>query len=316
MPASGDATSISLGILGAVGGDVAGSAYGLELLGKEGALLTPRSTFTDHSVMTLATAEVLLDGGSYAEVYRRYGRKYPYRGYGERFSRWLASDTMEPSGSLSDGSATRVSPVGFFGADLVQVLAEAACSAVVTHRHPEGIKGAQAVAGAIFLARTGANKRTIRSFVESTFGYDLSCSWDHGCSDASAGGSCSSAVAEALRIFLDSSDYLDALRKAVLLGGEGNARACIAGGVGAAFYRAIPESFAQGVLARLDGELRLLLERFDRQYGVKPLADQGATGKGAPAPLGSFGGGAHCFRQSPPHSSGASWSLAANPKEV
>lgn len=260
-----------IALLGAVGGDVAGSIYEFRPDKREDIpLLTAESTFTDDSVLTLATAEVLLEGGTYAEAYHHYGRTYPGRGYGGNFSRWLASDRPEPYGSFGNGSAMRVSPVGFFCGSMAQVLSEAARSAAVTHDHPEGIKGAQAVAGAIFLARTGEDKRTIRAFVEATGGYDLSVSVATLRPRYAFDESCQGTVPAALVAFLDASDYTDTLRKAISLGGDADTLACIAGSVAAAFYRTLPEPFARIVLSLLPSELRALLERFDRMYGVAP----------------------------------------------
>ncbi len=162
-------------MLGAIAGDVIGSVYEWHnVRTTDFPLFRAESTFTDDTVLTVATAEALLQGGDYAQAYRSWFRRHPDRGYGDRFRLWAEADGAGPYGSLGNGSAMRVSPVGWAFDSLEEVLAEARRSAAVTHDHPAGIRGAQAVAGAVFLGRTGAGKREIRAFVEDSCGYDLS----------------------------------------------------------------------------------------------------------------------------------------------
>ena len=161
-------------MLGAIVGDVIGSAYEASPIKQiDFQLFPPGARFTDDTVLTVATAEALLGDGDYAAAYRRYGRAYPNAGYGGSFYRWLFSEGAGPYGSWGNGAAMRVSPVGFALDSVDAVLAEAARSAAVTHDHPEGIKGAQATALAVFLARAGTSKAMIKAEIQDGFGYDL-----------------------------------------------------------------------------------------------------------------------------------------------
>jgi len=162
-------------MIGSIAGDVIGSPY--EYVGIKDfdfPLFQARATFTDDTVLTVATAVALLEGRGYAEVYREFGRRYPDRGYGGFFYRWLSIPDQGPYNSWGNGSAMRVSPIGYAAGDEEEVLLEAKRSAAVTHNHPEGIKGAQATALAVFLARTDHPKTEIRDAIEDRFNYDLS----------------------------------------------------------------------------------------------------------------------------------------------
>ncbi|MEO1509561.1 MAG: ADP-ribosylglycohydrolase family protein, partial [Cyanobacteria bacterium J06633_23] len=164
-------------MLGAIAGDIIGSVYEFaDHKTKDFPLFTDESIFTDDTILTVAVADVLLHGGSYTEAFKRYYRHYPNPcgGYGARFQDWASSANSQPYNSWGNGSAMRVSPVAYVHQDLASVLRAAEQTAVVTHNHPEGIKGAQATAAAIFLARQGQTKDAIKQYVETTFGYDLS----------------------------------------------------------------------------------------------------------------------------------------------
>jgi ADP-ribosylglycohydrolase len=161
-------------MLGSIAGDIIGSRFeGYPTKSTEFELFHERSSFTDDTVLTVAVADALLHDGDYVQIFRRYGRAHPDRGYGNTFSQWLANDAGTPYHSWGNGSAMRVSPVGFAFDSIDAVLREAERSAAVTHNHPEGIKGAQAVALSIFLARRGAGKDEVRTEVARRFGYDL-----------------------------------------------------------------------------------------------------------------------------------------------
>jgi ADP-ribosyl-[dinitrogen reductase] hydrolase len=236
---------LHLGILGAIAGDVIGSVFEWERIKtKSFDLFSPATDFTDDSVMTIACAEVLLHKGEYADAYRRWGNAYPGRGYGGMFARWLMQDETGPYNSFGNGSAMRVSPVGFAFTTLEETLKEAKRSAEVTHNHPEGIKGAQATACAIFLARTGSTKEQIHKTISDRFHYDLTRTVDSIRPAYSFNETCQLTVPEAIIAFLDSTDYEDAIRNAVSLGGDSDTLACITGGIAAAFYRSIPEEIA------------------------------------------------------------------------
>lgn len=259
-------------MLGAITGDIVGSPYEFNnRKTKDFPLFTEHSGFTDDTVLSVAVAELLLtqslEEWDYATAFKSYGRRYPNPtgGYGARFSGWIWADEAEPYRSWGNGSAMRVSPIGFAVGDLETVLAEAKRSAEVTHNHPEGIKGAQATAAAIFLARTGSSKEDIKTYVESTFGYDLSRTVDAVRPGYQYNESCQGTVPEALIAFLDATDFEDALRNAVSLGGDSDTLTCITGGVAEAFY-GIPEAIAQETLSRLDDHLRTITQQFITRF--------------------------------------------------
>ena len=254
-------------MLGAIAGDVIGSAYEANAVKTTNfQLFPPGACFTDDTVLTVATAEALLGDGDYAAAYRRYGRAYPNAGYGGSFYRWLFSDGAGPYGSWGNGAAMRVSPVGFALDTVDEVLAEAARSAAVTHNHPQGIKGAQATALAVFLARSGADKTSIKSAIEERFGYDLARSLDTIRPIYDFDVSCQGSAPESLIAFLASTDYESAVRNAVSLGGDADTMACIAGGIAQAFYGGVPEQIAREVRARLPEGFLDVLDRFENRY--------------------------------------------------
>lgn len=249
-------------MLGAIAGDIIGSPYEARPVGSyRFPLFSPRSTFTDDTVLTVATADALMHGGDYAEAYRRYYRRYPHAGYGGRFRQWAASPNAGPYGSFGNGSAMRVSPIGWAFDDLKAVLAEAERTAAVTHNHPEGIKGAQAVAAAVFLARTGESKAAIREAVAGRFGYDLDRTVEAIRPGYGFDVSCQGSVPESLVAFLESEDYEGAVRRAIWLGGDADTMACIAGAVAEAFY-GLPETIAAETRARLQTDLLQVVEAF------------------------------------------------------
>ena len=255
-------------LYGAVAGDIVGSAYERRpVKTPDFPLLSPASRWTDDTVLTVATAEVLLTGGDFEEAYRRWGRRYPNAGYGRGFRHWLMSRHPEPYQSYGNGSAMRVSPVGWVCQTLDETLELARHSALPTHDHPEGIKGAQAVAAAIFLARNGASKTGIRSEIETRFGYNLGRTLEEIRPVYSFDPTCQGSVPEALIAFLESDSFEDALRKAVSLGGDSDTQACIAGAVAEAFYGGVPFELAQSVRALLPAEMTRVLDRFGTQFG-------------------------------------------------
>jgi len=235
-------------ILGAISGDIIGSPYEFaNIKSTDFEMFTHGTYFTDDSVLTVATMHALLYGKDYAEVFRHFGRRYPRRGYGGRFRKWLMSENPEPYGSCGNGSAMRVSPVGWYCESVEEALAEAKRSAEVTHDHPEGIKGAQSVAAAVFLARTGKSKGEIKAFVEGRFGYDLSRGVDEIRQTYQFDETCQGTVPQAMCAFLQSADFEDAIRLPVSLGGDSDTIAAITGGIAEAFYREIPEDIADFV---------------------------------------------------------------------
>ena len=229
-------------MLGALVGDIVGSVFErAPHKSKEFDFISEKSRFTDDSVLTLATADAILHGYGYMEVFKYWGRCYPNAGYGDKFFRWCLSDEKEQGESFGNGSAMRVSPVAWAFDTLDEVLAEAKKSAEPSHNHPEGIKGASAVAAAIFLARTGKSKDEIKEYVEKEFGYDLSRTVGKIRRGYKFDATCPGSVPEALIAFFDSDSFEDALRNAVSLGGDSDTQACIAGAVAEAFYGPISE---------------------------------------------------------------------------
>jgi ADP-ribosylglycohydrolase len=195
-----------------------------------------------------------------------YYHRYPGAGYGGRFAQWASGREHRPYNSWGNGSAMRVSPVGFAHRDLDVVLEKAKESAAVTHNHPEGIKGAQAAAACICLARQGKSKADIRAYVESAFRYDLSRSLDAIRPGYEFDVSCQGSVPEAIIAFLESTDYEDAVRKAVSLGGDSDTIACITGGIAEAFYGGVPAAIRKTALSILDAPLRELVREFRATY--------------------------------------------------
>jgi ADP-ribosylglycohydrolase len=256
-------------MLGAIAGDVIGSIYeGNPIKSTAFPLFASHNTFTDDSVLTVAVADALLQGSDYAAMFQAYYQRYPHAGYGGSFLRWAASGSSEPYNSWGNGSAMRVSPVGWARDTLEDVLAEAQRSAAVTHNHPEGIKGAQATAAAIFLARTGHSKEAIQATIAQRFGYDLDTPLDVIRPGYTFDVSCQGSVPQAIRAFLEASDYEDAVRQAISLGGDSDTQAAIAGGIAEAFYGGVPEHIATHVWHTvLDEPLRGVVQAFRAAYG-------------------------------------------------
>ena len=253
-------------MIGAIIGDVVGSVYEFNNhRSKEFPLFQAKSDFTDDSVLTFATAKILLDGGDYAATYQQFARAYPNRGYGGRFGRWIWQEKPQPYNSFGNGSAMRVSPIGFAFADAETTLEEAKRSAQVTHNHPEGIKGAQAVALAIWMARQGEGKAAIRHAIEKQFGYDLSRDCDFIRQVNKFDETCQGSVPEAITCFLESTDFEDCIRLSISIGGDSDTIACIAGGIAQAYYRDIPNWIITETRARLPQEFLEILDRFEEK---------------------------------------------------
>ena len=256
-------------MLGALAGDIIGSVHEfLQEKTMDFPLFVETSRFTDDTVLTIAVADCLLTGSSYVDKYHDYTRAYPDRGYGAGFLRWAESGSREPYKSWGNGAAMRVSPVGFALRTLDDVLRESKRSAEVTHNHPEGIRGAQATAAAVFLGRQGESKVRIREFIQERFGYDLNRSIDGIRPNYSFNVSCQGTVPEAIIAFLDSSDYEETIRLAISLGGDADTLACIAGGIAEAFYGGVPKNIAELAMERLDDALRKTVVRFSESYGI------------------------------------------------
>lgn len=255
-------------MLGAIAGDVIGSVYEhRNVKHKQFPLFSADSRFTDDTVLTAALAHALLEGSDAASAMRHFHARYPDAGYGPTFRAWVASAPGTPAPrSASNGAAMRISPVAWACEALPAVLAEAKRLTVITHDHAEGVRGAQAVATAVFLARQGADKATLREAIEGRFGYDLSVPLAAIRPAYAFDLSCGGTVPPALRAFLESTDFEDAVRNAVSLGGDSDTLAAIAGAVAEAHYGGVPASIADEVIARLDAPLQALLARFRGRF--------------------------------------------------
>ncbi|MBW1781491.1 MAG: ADP-ribosylglycohydrolase family protein [Deltaproteobacteria bacterium] len=254
-------------MIGAIAGDIIGSVYERSpIKTKESPLFSPSSTFTDDTVLTVAIAEAILTGRSYLECLRDVGRRYPNAGYGGNFFRWLFSEDPRPYNSWGNGSAMRVSPVGFAFGDETVVLREAEKTAAVTHNHPEGIKGAQATALAIYLARKGHLKEEIRERISADFNYDLGRSVAAVRPSYGFDISCQGTVPEAIISFLDSTSYEDAVRNAVSLGGDSDTLACIAGSIAEAYYGPVPDPIQAAVRNALPPDLLGIVDTFYAKF--------------------------------------------------
>ncbi|MBW1648358.1 MAG: ADP-ribosylglycohydrolase family protein [Deltaproteobacteria bacterium] len=255
-------------MIGAIAGDMIGKPYErCSIKHKDFDPLV--HGFTDDTVLTVAVAHAILTGDDMAEAIRAFANRHPHAGYGRGFGRWMRAWESEPYNSFGNGAAMRVSPVGFAYDTETDVLHHAERSAAVTHNHPEGIKGAQATALSILLARRGADKETIRTEIAGRFGYDLDRTVDAIRPGYRFDVSCQGSVPESIIAFLDSDDWLDAVKNAISLGGDADTMACIAGGIAQAFYKKIPPAIAARALERLTPDLRAVVNRFNEKYGCE-----------------------------------------------
>ena len=253
-------------MIGAIAGDIIGSVYEWHnIKTKNFPLFDPDCFFTDDTVLTVALAESILTGTGYASLMKAYYRRYPGAGYGGFFHRWAQADESQPYNSWGNGAAMRISSVGFAFNTLDEVLSRAAEYTGVTHNHSEGIKGAQATAAAIFLARKGSTKADIRQYIAETFHYDLSRSVDEIRPTYQFNESCQETVPQAITCFLESTDFEDAIRNAISLGGDSDTLACITGGIAQAHY-GVPANIAGRALSILDENLRSVTSRFMSSY--------------------------------------------------
>lgn len=253
-------------MLGAIFGDIVGSVY--ERHGHKAQesfeLFHAYAKFTDDTVLTMATADALLHKISFQEAYLKWGRKYPASGYGIRFMDWLSSSNPQPYFSNGNGSAMRVSPIGWYAKSEAECLLLAEESALPTHNHLEGVKGAQAVALAVFMAKKQCSKQEIQEKIASEFGYNLDRTWDEIVPNYSFDITCQGSVPEAICCFLSAISTEDAIRKAVLLNGDTDTQACIAGSIASAFYKDIDVPTRIKIECYLPDEMKTILREFER----------------------------------------------------
>ncbi len=251
-------------MIGAIAGDIIGSVYEhFSIKTTDFELFHQASRFTDDTVLTVAIADSIINNQDYAQTMKEYTRRFPNAGYGVNFYRWAFSDNLKPYYSFGNGSAMRVSPVGFAFADLETVLKEARSSASVTHNHPEGIKGAQAVAAAVHLVRNGHSKRRLKNYITEQFGYNLDRTIDQIRPNYQFDVSCQGSVPEAIIAFLESDNYEDAVRKAVSLGGDSDTLACMTGALAQAYYGEVPYKIEEKVRSMLPLDLLSVIDDFN-----------------------------------------------------
>ena len=250
-------------LLGAISGDMIGSCFERNrCTDPQFELFSKSSRFTDDTVLTIAVADAISNRRGYGEAIVEYAKRYPKAGYGSYFRRWLAEGGVEPYNSFGNGSAMRISAVGWAFNTAEDVLREAERSAAVTHDHPEGIKGAQAVALAIYLARTGIGKAEIRQEIETHFEYDLRRALDDIRPNYEWDSTSPGSVPESIIAFLESTDFESAVRNAILLGGDADTMAAIAGSIAEAYYGGMPEEITAEVRERLPTDLLDVVEKF------------------------------------------------------
>lgn len=259
-------------MLGAIFGDIVGSVYEFDNTHDYNfRLLSKWSHFTDDSCMTLAVAKALCQSmgrddnvvrETLIDCMKEVGRKYPKAGYGGMFYHWVLGRDRKPYNSYGNGSAMRVSSAGWLYDSLEETEHYARLSAEVTHNHPEGIKGAQATAGCIYLARTGSNKEEIRKYVTEKYGYDLDKTMEDITMHFHGDEICQISVPQAIICFLNSDSYIDTIRKSVSIGGDSDTIACIAGSIAEAFY-GMEEEYKQETLKRLPDYLKEIVNVFE-----------------------------------------------------
>lgn len=254
-------------MLGAIIGDIVGSPYEFNNIKTTVFhLFSRKSYYTDDTILTIAICDAVLKDIPFKDSLIWWANRYPspYGDYGGLFRRWLCSDENEPYGSFGNGSAMRVSSIGWLYNSLVEVLIQAENSAIVTHNHPEGIKGAQATAAAIYMSRTGSSKQQIRNYIQEMFGYDLSRSIDKIRPHYTFDGSCQGTVPEAILCFLESTDFESAIRLAVSLGGDSDTLACITGSIAESYYQHIPLWMIRHAVKLLPYDIWLVLYEFSK----------------------------------------------------
>lgn len=264
-------------MIGSIIGDIVESIYEFtpnNIKTKQFEFFNPNGSYTDDSILTFATADWLLHGGEVAHYYSKYGEKYPWPmgGYGGGFKLWLVRSIRHqdyrPYNSCGNGSAMRVGPVGWAFDTIEEILAKAKESAECTHNHPEGIKGAQATALAIMMARHGCDKNEIRSEIEKRFEYDLQFTCEQIRPTYTWGGTCQDSVPQAIVAFLDGEDYEDSIRNAISIGGDSDTIGCITGSIAEAYF-GVPADLRNSAMNYLPEEFQSIISEFENKFGNK-----------------------------------------------
>lgn len=257
-------------MIGAIIGDIVGSPYEGKSMGFfdwNFPLFNEKSTFTDDTILTIATAKAILEkSGSkdtpYKEFYLHYGKKYPRKGYGRAFSKWLNSDDPQPYNSYGNGSAMRVSPVGLFYDDYNSVSLEAGKSSEVTHNHPEAMNGAECIAVIIHYAKVGIDRKELKELAEKAYDYEFPNCCEFYRDNYKFTNKCKDTVVMALTAFFESEDFESCIRNAVLMGGDADTTACIAGALAEAYYKKIPKNIAFSALSLIPIEFSAIIRDF------------------------------------------------------
>lgn len=257
-------------MLGAIIGDIVGSRFEWNNINtKDFTLLTPDCFFTDDTVMTAAVANAIMEcNGDYADLgectvqsMRQIGRNYPGCGYGASFQEWLFSEKARPYNSYGNGAAMRISACGVAARSLKEAKQLSHEVTVVTHNHPEGLKGAEATAAAIYMALTGSSIDSIRDYIHQMY-YPMDFTLNEIRDSYQFNETCQGTVPQAIEAFLESTDFEDAIRNAISIGGDSDTLAAITGGIAEAYY-GIPLSLRRAATAYLDERLLKILQRFD-----------------------------------------------------
>lgn len=250
---------------GAILGDIIGSTREWRRIKTEQFVLFPQgSRYTDDSVMTIATADAILNGKSFTQSYYKWGNSYPKAGYGGMFRKWLMSDNPKPYNSFGNGSAMRVSPIGWLFNNIDDVKSNAYQSAICTHNHKEGVKGAESIAIAIFMARNKFAIEDIKKYIQDNYKYNLERKIEDIRPTYKFDSSCQGSVPESIICFLESNSYEETVRKAISLGGDSDTLACIAGSIAEAYY-GIPYNINKNIYRYLPGTMIKIVQQFENK---------------------------------------------------
>lgn len=253
--------------MGAIIGDIIGSVYEWNnVKSKNFELFTNKSSTTDDSILTVSLADTIINNKDFTKNLKEYTKKYPNKGYGNNFLMWASSEITKPYNSWGNGSAMRTSPVAWAYNTLEEVFEKSKDFASVTHNHPEGIKGAQAISAAIFLAKKNASKEEIKEYIEFTFGYNLNRNINQIRKHYKFEVSCQKSVPEAIISFLESENFEDTIRNAISLGGDSDTIAAMAGSIAEAYYKGVPKYLYDKALEHLDENLKMTVLKFQKKY--------------------------------------------------
>ena len=266
-------------MFGAIYGDVIGSYYEVHCTKDYNFEFNRDSTFTDDSVLIAAVCSAILENpaeisrwgvrarvNKYAAFYRQYYSRYKSAGFGNMFAEWAKAPFARNAHSYGNGASMRVIPIGYAYGTLEQTLLQAKASCISTHNNTEALKGAQAVAAAVYLARNGESKESIKEYLEKKYKYDLSISLSKIKETHVFDCRASYSVPPAIIAFLESTDYESAIRNAISLGGDADTQACIAGGIAEAYYKEIPEHIKRFCDSRIDSSIKTAVKEFNQKY--------------------------------------------------